>query len=81
MRRAGRTGFRLEGAAALTGLVVAWQIASYFFPPFLFPSVPAIARHVVDIFVSWSTMLDALATAASCWVWSAPSCWAASSPS
>jgi len=61
--RAGRTGFRLEGAAALTGLVVAWQIASYFFPPFLFPSVPAVARHVVDIFVSWSTMLDALATA------------------
>jgi hypothetical protein len=60
---AGRTGFRLEGAAALTGLVVAWQIASYFFPPFLFPSVPAIARHAVDIFVSGSTMLDALATA------------------
>jgi NitT/TauT family transport system permease protein len=52
-----------EGVVALVGLAVAWQIASYFFPPFLFPPVPAIAAHVVDIFLSGKTLLDALATA------------------
>jgi NitT/TauT family transport system permease protein len=61
--RAGGTSFRFEGTVALAGLIVAWQIASYFFPPFLFPSVPTIARHVVDIFIKWGSTLDALATA------------------
>ncbi|MDB5411583.1 MAG: transporter permease [Rhodospirillales bacterium] len=52
-----------EGVVALVGLAVAWQIASYFFPPFLFPPVPAIAAHVLDIFLSGKTLLDVMATA------------------
>jgi len=35
---------------AIAGLAVAWQIASYFFPSFLFPPVPAIAERFVEIF-------------------------------
>jgi ABC-type nitrate/sulfonate/bicarbonate transport system permease component len=52
-----------EGAVALTSLAVVWQIASYFFPPFLFPPIPAIATHLVDIFLSGKTLLDAAETA------------------
>jgi NitT/TauT family transport system permease protein len=61
--RLGARPFRFEGAVALLGLAIAWQIASYFFPPFLFPPLPAIAGHFFDIFLSWKLTLDALATA------------------
>jgi len=47
---------------ALAGLAVAWQIASYFFPNFLFPTVPAIAERFMEIFSSFDTALDAFAT-------------------
>jgi ABC-type nitrate/sulfonate/bicarbonate transport system permease component len=63
VRRQSGSRWSYEGVVALVGLAVAWQIASYFFPPFLFPPVPAIAVHVVDIFLSGKTLLDALATA------------------
>ena len=64
-RRAGRIagGLGFEGAVALGGLAFAWQAASYFFPPFLFPSVPAIAARFTAILLSWSTLHDAAATA------------------
>lgn len=55
---------KYEGVLALAGLAIAWQIASYFVPPFLFPSVPAIAARLVEIFTAWNTSLDALATGA-----------------
>ena len=53
---------KFEGVAAIVGLAVAWQIASYFFPNFLFPTVPAIAERFLEIFSSLDTTLDAFAT-------------------
>ena len=53
-----------ETVFAMAGLAIAWQIASTLFPPYLFPSVPAIVERFFDIFGSGSLLLDALATAA-----------------
>ena len=53
---------RFEGVVAIAGLAVVWQIASYFFPNYLFPTVPAIAGRFIEIFSSLDTTLDALAT-------------------
>jgi NitT/TauT family transport system permease protein len=58
-----RRGFRYEGIVAFIGLAVAWQAASYFFPDYLFPPIPAIAARFFEIFGSLGTTLDALATA------------------
>jgi NitT/TauT family transport system permease protein len=57
-----RPALKFEGVAALIGLAVAWQIASYFFPPFLFPPLQAIAEHLVAIFGGAKTSFDAFAT-------------------
>ena len=54
---------KLEGVYALIGLAVVWQIVSLFVPNYLFPSVPQIAERFVDIFSSWKTTYDAVATA------------------
>src|ERR1700689_2669766 len=56
--------FHYESIAALVGLAVVWQIASLFVPHFLFPSVPEIAQRLVEIFTSWKSISDALATSA-----------------
>jgi NitT/TauT family transport system permease protein len=62
--REGRRQFgKFEGVVAIAGLAVVWQITSYFFPNFLFPTVPAIAERFLEIFSSLDTALDALATA------------------
>ncbi len=53
---------RIEGVVAIVGLAVAWQIASYFFPAFLFPSLPAIAVRFVAIFAQAGPPLEAAAT-------------------
>ncbi len=45
--------------AVLAGL---WQIASLFFPPFLFPSLVDVFKRCFDILVSWSQLSDVLAT-------------------
>ena len=45
--------------AVVAGL---WQIASLFFPPFLFPSLIDVFKRCFDIFVSWSQFSDVLAT-------------------
>ena len=60
----GLTGFRYETIVALAGLAVVWQIASFFVPHFLFPSVPEIAERLFAIFTSWKSISDALATSA-----------------
>jgi NitT/TauT family transport system permease protein len=39
-----------------------WQIASLFFPPFLFPSLVDVFKRCFDILVSWSQLSDVLAT-------------------
>jgi NitT/TauT family transport system permease protein len=54
---------RFESYVALGGLAIVWQIASLFFPHFLFPTVPSIALRLVGIFTSWDTAFDAFATA------------------
>ena len=56
--------FRYESVVALAGLAVVWQIASLFVPHFLFPSVPEIAVRLVEIFTSWNSLFDMLATSA-----------------
>ena len=53
---------RLEGVFALVGLAVVWQVVSFFTPDYLFPSVPQIATRFVEIFSSWKTSHDAVAT-------------------
>lgn len=60
--RFGVRGIRVEGVVALVGLAIIWQIASYFFPVFLFPPLPAIAIHVVDIFTQSAPLYEATAT-------------------
>lgn len=45
-------------------LVAAWQIASYFFPHYLFPPVQAIVVRTVRILVTWSELVQVLETAA-----------------
>ena len=39
-----------------------WQIASLFFPPFLFPSLIDVFKRCIDILTSWSQFSDVLAT-------------------
>ncbi len=55
---------RKETVIALGGLLLAWQIASYFFPPYLFPPVPAIAQKFLAIFTDQESLANAGATAA-----------------
>jgi NitT/TauT family transport system permease protein len=45
--------------AVVAGL---WQIASLFFPPFLFPSLIDVFKRCIEIFASWSQFSDVLAT-------------------
>jgi NitT/TauT family transport system permease protein len=63
-REAGAKQFgKFEGLVAIVGLAIVWQIASYFFPNYLFPTIPAIAERFLEIFSSLESMLDAFATA------------------
>ena len=60
--RIGGSEIRIEGVVAIVGLAIAWQIASYFFPAFLFPPLPAIATEFFDIFATSGPLYDAGAT-------------------
>jgi NitT/TauT family transport system permease protein len=53
--------WRQYGASFLL-VVVVWQIMSYFFPPFLVPSVPRVAAQVWEIMTERGTLLNAGAT-------------------
>src|SRR5712671_6326893 len=53
-----------EGVYALVGLAIVWQIVSLFVPDYLFPSVPQIATRFVEIFSSWQSAYNAVATGA-----------------
>ena len=52
-----------EAIFAIAGLAAAWQIASLFFPAYLFPSIVAIAESLYKIFAHTSLIADAAATA------------------
>ena len=54
---------RRETILAIAGIALAWQLASYFFPPYLFPSLLAIGEAFMKIFSSTSLFMDAAATA------------------
>jgi ABC-type nitrate/sulfonate/bicarbonate transport system permease component len=54
----------LQATISIGLLAVAWQIASLFFPPFLFPSIPDIVSRTVEIFLSGPLLFDVLITAA-----------------
>jgi NitT/TauT family transport system permease protein len=43
-------------------LATLWQIASFYFPKYLFPSLADVAAHVLAIFASWSQFAEVLAT-------------------
>lgn len=45
-------------------LVAAWQIASYFFPHYLFPPVQDIVGRTIRILITWSELRQVLETAA-----------------
>jgi ABC-type nitrate/sulfonate/bicarbonate transport system permease component len=53
----------LQAAASTVVLLAAWQIASLFFPHYLFPPVPAIFSRTVDILVDGPLLLEVLVTA------------------
>src|SRR6185295_3257014 len=54
----------LQAAASTAVLLAVWQIASYFFPHYLFPPVQAIVARTVKILVNWSELRQVLETAA-----------------
>ena len=45
-------------------LIAAWQIASYFFPHYLFPPVQTIVMRTVSILINWPELRQVLETAA-----------------
>jgi NitT/TauT family transport system permease protein len=50
-------------AAPFVLIALAWQVASAFFPPFLFPSLIDVFARVIDIVTTWSQFSSVLATA------------------
>jgi NitT/TauT family transport system permease protein len=50
-------------AAPFVLIAIVWQIASAFFPPFLFPSLIDVFARVWDILTTWSQFSSVLATA------------------
>jgi NitT/TauT family transport system permease protein len=53
----------LRAATSTIALIAAWQIASLFFPDYLFPPVAAIVRRTVEIFVDAPLLFEVLVTA------------------
>src|SRR6267154_651697 len=53
----------LQAAASTLVLLAAWQIASYFFPHYLFPPVQDIVVRTVRILVNWPELRQVLETA------------------
>src|SRR3546814_7651761 len=48
--------------AAIIALAVLWEVASWFFPPFLFPPLGSIARIYAEIVTTWADFANAGAT-------------------
>ena len=53
----------LQAAASTLVIAGAWQIASLFFPHYLFPSVPDIVTRTLGILFSWPLLAQVLVTA------------------
>ena len=54
----------LQAAAGTLVLVAAWQIASYFFPHYLFPPVQDVIARTISILLHWPELSQVLETAA-----------------
>src|SRR5262249_669767 len=54
----------LRATASMLVLLTLWQIASLFFPGYLFPSVPAILSRTADILIDAPLLIEVLLTAA-----------------
>jgi NitT/TauT family transport system permease protein len=54
----------LQATASTLVILGVWQVASYFFPPYLFPPVPDIVSRTLGILFSWSLLSQVLVTAA-----------------
>jgi len=53
----------LQATASIALLAAAWQIASLFFPKFLFPPVPDILARTAEILISAPLLIDVVMTA------------------
>jgi ABC-type nitrate/sulfonate/bicarbonate transport system permease component len=58
---AGR-GFAWQPVAAFAALAVLWQIASFFSPPYLFPSLVKVGGSFFDIMTTWDLLYQGLVT-------------------
>ena len=54
----------LQAAASTAVLLAAWQVASYFFPHYLFPPVQDVVVRTVGILLNWPELTQVLETAA-----------------
>src|SRR6187551_1492371 len=54
----------LQATVSTLVMVGLWQVASWFFPPYLFPPVPDIVSRTVGILLSWPLLAEVLVTAA-----------------
>ena len=54
----------LQATVSTLVMVGLWQIASLYFPPYLFPPVPDIVSRTVGILLSWPLLAEVLVTAA-----------------
>src|SRR5437868_13352020 len=52
-----------QASASIVVLLAAWQIASYFFPHYLFPPVQDVLLRTVKILFNWPELLQVLETA------------------
>jgi len=59
-----RVGRALQATASTLVLAGLWQIASLFFPHYLFPPVTDVVKRAVDIVVSGPLLVEVLVTAA-----------------
>jgi NitT/TauT family transport system permease protein len=53
----------LQFAIGTAGLAIVWQVASLFFPDYLFPSLAQIGRRFLEIASSWPELVEVLTTA------------------
>jgi ABC-type nitrate/sulfonate/bicarbonate transport system permease component len=53
----------MQAGASTLVILVLWQLAAQFFPPYLFPPVPDIVQRTLDIFVSAPLLIEVLVTA------------------
>ena len=54
----------MQAGASTLVILVLWQLASLFFPPYLFPPVPDIVKRTLDILLSAPLLVEVLVTAA-----------------